>query len=51
MSNSSFPRTVFLLLKEEASLDCEGKDVSGAVTDYLKKEAGSYLRELSNTRL
>ena len=34
----------FLLLKEEASLDCEGKDVSGAVTDYLKKRGGKLLK-------
>lgn len=34
----------FLLLKEEASLDCEGKDVSLAVIEYLKKSGAKKLR-------
>ncbi|MFZ3071885.1 MAG: flavin prenyltransferase UbiX [Thermodesulfobacteriota bacterium] len=28
----------FLLLKEEAGLDCEGKDVSAVITDFLEKK-------------
>lgn len=34
----------FLLLKEEAGLDCEGKDVSCVVSEYLKKSGAKKLR-------
>ena len=34
----------FLLLKEEVSLDCEGKDISRVVIEYLKKRGAKLLK-------